>query len=38
MDTDYLEVFHAVRGLLVNLRHKFDLHRAVANQQFIKKE
>jgi hypothetical protein len=31
MDEDNSEVFHTVRSLLVNLRHKHDLHRTVAN-------
>jgi hypothetical protein len=37
MDEDDLELFHRVRGLLVNLRHKFDRHRAVANPVFYQK-
>jgi hypothetical protein len=37
MDKDDLELFHTVRGLLFNLRHKPDHHRAVANPVFYQK-
>ena len=37
MDEDNLEVFHTVRGMLVNLRQKHDLHRAVGNPEVYQK-
>jgi len=37
MDEDNLEVFNTVRGLLVNLRNKHDLHRAAANPALYQK-